>query len=63
MKCDLLMIIIIYNIGLKPNTILKNTIIDRRPKILVIVIDDIEIGQELLMDYGDEYNDMFINRN
>ena len=49
------------NIGQKPNTILKNTIIDRRPKILVVATEDIEIGEELLMDYGIEYNKAFIN--
>ena len=50
-----------HNIELKPNTILKNTIIDRRPKILVVATEDIDINQELLMDYGDEYNQTFIN--
>jgi hypothetical protein len=49
------------NIGPKPNTILKNTIIDRRPKIFVVATEDIEIGEEILMDYGDEYKDMFIH--
>ena len=50
-----------HNIGFKPNTILKNTIIDRRPKILVVATEDIEIGEELLIDYGIEYNKAFIN--
>lgn len=48
------------NINDKPNTILKNTFIDRRPKILVVALDNIEPDQEILLDYGEGYYNCFI---
>ena len=50
------------NINTKPNTILENTYIDKRPKILVIATDDIDEDEELLLDYGTGYYNSFIKK-
>ena len=51
-----------HNINVKPNTILKNVYIDKRPKILVVAIEDIEEDEELLLDYGLGYYNSFIKK-
>lgn len=50
------------NIGIKPNTILKNSFIDKRPKILVIATENINEDEEILLDYGKGYYNCFIKK-
>ena len=50
------------NINIKPNTILRNAYIDKRPKILIVATDDIEENEELLLDYGTDYYNSFIKK-
>tara|TARA_Y100000813_G_scaffold194440_1_gene174818 strand:- start:264 stop:743 length:480 start_codon:yes stop_codon:yes gene_type:complete len=49
------------NIKNDANVILKNTYIDKRPKILVVVKEDIEPDEEILLDYGNDYYNCYIN--
>lgn len=39
----------------KPNCKISKATIDRKPVILIVIIDKIEEGEELLMDYGEGY--------
>lgn len=50
------------NINVKPNTILKNVYIDKRPKILVVATEDIEEDEELLLNYGLGYYNSFLKK-
>lgn len=43
------------NISEKPNTRLEIVYLDKKPKVLVIVIEDINEGDEILLSYGDNY--------
>jgi hypothetical protein len=51
------------NIADEPNLISSITYINKQPVILYICIKDIAVGEELLIDYGKEYNDEFILKN
>jgi SET domain-containing protein len=48
------------NIAVTPNVICSITHINKKPSILYICTKDIIVGEELLIDYGEEYNDEFI---
>lgn len=48
------------NIADKPNVRLERTYIDKKPKVLVIVIEDINEGEEILLDYGESYCNYYI---
>jgi hypothetical protein len=50
------------NISDSPNLIATVSYIDKYPRVLYICSRDIEIGEELLIDYGDEYNDIHIHK-
>jgi SET domain-containing protein len=49
------------NISLDPNVASRFCYIDGYPRIFFICIKDIKIGEELLIDYGDEYNKIFLS--
>lgn len=50
------------NIKDSPNLVSSVSYIDKYPRVLYICSKDIEIGEELLIDYGDEYNKEHINK-
>lgn len=43
------------NISDKPNTKLEIVYLDKKPKVLVVIIDDINEGEEFLLNYGEDY--------
>jgi hypothetical protein len=50
------------NIAKEPNIICSITHINKKPVVLYICSKDIANGEELLIDYGKEYNDEFISK-
>jgi hypothetical protein len=48
------------NIATTPNLRATHCTLDRYPKILYICTKDIAVGEELLIDYGEEYNNAHI---
>ena len=44
------------NINNKPNLQSSVCYINKEPKVLYVCLEDINIGEELLIDYGEEYN-------
>ena len=44
------------NIDFLPNVKMKIAFIDGLPRVLIVVIKQIEIGSEILLDYGEDYN-------
>jgi len=49
------------NISDSPNLISSVSYIDKYPRVLYLCTRDIKIGEELLIDYGDEYNNEHIH--
>ena len=47
------------NIKNKPNTKLQVVYLDKKPKVLVVVIEDINKNEEILLDYGENYWESF----
>ena len=43
------------NIAEKPNTKLEIVYLDKKPKVLVVVTEDVNNGQEFLLNYGEDY--------
>lgn len=43
------------NVSLEPNVQLTTTFIDKMPRVLIVVIKDINEGEEILLDYGEYY--------
>jgi hypothetical protein len=48
------------NISDEPNVTSRISYIDGLPRVLYICTNDIEPGEELLIDYGDDYNEEFL---
>jgi hypothetical protein len=51
------------NIDHEPNLVPSMTYINKEPKVLYVCRKDINIGEELLIDYGEEYNVGHIYKN
>jgi len=49
------------NISEEPNVTSVVSYIDGLPRVLYICTNDIEAGEEILIDYGDEYNESFLS--
>jgi len=47
------------NIADAPNVIMKICYVERLPRVMVVCKRDISIGEELLLNYGDEYTDRY----
>jgi hypothetical protein len=50
-----------HNIADNPNAIMSLCYIDSYPHIIIVCTNNISIGQEILIDYGDEYNNYYIH--
>jgi SET domain-containing protein len=48
------------NISFAPNVMMKRCYINSVPHIFIVCIEDIEIGDEILLDYGESYNTMYL---
>lgn len=48
------------NIADRPNVCLEVCYIDKKPKILIVVIEKINEGNEILLDYGESYFNYYI---
>jgi len=48
------------NISKEPNVISSNTMLDGVHRILYVCMRDIEPGEELLIDYGEDYNNEYL---
>lgn len=48
------------NIAPRPNVKMRTAYIGTYPHIVVLCIEDIEIGEEILLDYGEEYTNMYL---
>ena len=48
------------NIAKEPNLIARTCYLDRLPRVLYVSKREIQPGEELLIDYGKDYNDSFI---
>uniref|UniRef100_A0A6C0KR27 SET domain-containing protein n=1 Tax=viral metagenome TaxID=1070528 RepID=A0A6C0KR27_9ZZZZ len=48
------------NIAKEPNLIARTCYLDRLPRVLYVSTREIKPGEELLIDYGEKYNDGFI---
>lgn len=48
------------NLADEPNLVPSNCYIDGLPRVLYVCSKDIDIGEELLVDYGDGYNEAHI---
>lgn len=48
------------NIAFTPNVAMRTVFIDTLPRIIVLCIEDIEVGDELLLDYGEAYNKAYL---
>lgn len=51
------------NIDHEPNLVSCVTYINKEPRVLYVCTKDINIGEELLIDYGEEYNTNYIYKN
>ncbi len=49
------------NVGFLPNVVMKTVYLNTYPHIIIICIDDIEPGDEILLDYGVSYNETYLN--
>jgi len=49
------------NISQEPNVVSRNCQIGGVPRVLYLCISNIEPGEEILIDYGDEYNEDFLS--
>ena len=50
------------NIGFYPNAVMKTCYINSFPKLLIICTATIEIGDEILLDYGTSYNEAYLGQ-
>ena len=50
------------NIGFYPNAVMKTCYINSYPKLLIICTSRIEIGEEILLDYGTSYNEAYLGQ-
>jgi hypothetical protein len=48
------------NVDFKANVIMKTAYVNMTPHIMIVCKEDIDIGDELLLDYGDEYNKAYL---
>ena len=48
------------NISSRANVKMRTAYINTYPHIIVICIEDIEIDEEILLDYGEEYTNMYL---
>jgi hypothetical protein len=48
------------NIDFSPNVMMKTAYISTYPHVMIIVIREIEVDEEILLDYGSDYNNLFI---
>lgn len=48
------------NIADRPNVKMRTAYVGSYPHVMVLCIEDIEIGEEILLDYGDEYTNMYL---
>jgi len=48
------------NIAFEPNVTMRTTYINEFPHLVVVCMRDIEIGEEILLDYGEAYNETFL---
>ena len=49
------------NIAKEPNVIMKICHVDELPRILIVCKADIAVGEEFLLNYGDDYVDYFLS--
>lgn len=48
------------NIAFSPNVAMRTVYIDTHPRIIIVCIADIDIDDELLLDYGKAYNEAYL---
>lgn len=48
------------NVAFKPNCTMRTAYINTYPHIILVCMEDIEIGDEFLLDYGEGYNSAFL---
>jgi len=48
------------NIGFKPNVTMRTAYVDTLPHIVIVCYEDIEIDDEILLNYGDAYNKAYL---
>jgi len=48
------------NVAFSPNVTLRTTYINTYPHLLVVCTQDIDIGDEILLDYGAAYNELYL---
>lgn len=48
------------NVAFKPNVSMRTAYVSTYPHIVVVCTEDIEIGDEFLLDYGEAYNRIFL---
>jgi hypothetical protein len=48
------------NVGFKPNVTMRTAYINTIPHIVIVCCEDIEVGDEILLDYGEAYNRAYL---
>lgn len=48
------------NVAFKPNVTMRTAYVNTYPRIVIVCMQDIEIGEEFLLDYGEAYTKMFL---
>lgn len=48
------------NIGFKANVSMRTAYVETYPHIVIVCTEDIEVGEEILLDYGDAYNKAYL---
>ena len=48
------------NIAFSPNVTMRTTYINTYPHLMIVCTRDIDIGEEILLDYGEAYNKEFL---
>ena len=48
-------------IGSRPNVKMRTAYINTMPHVIIVCTEDIEVGEELLLDYGEAYNREYLS--
>jgi hypothetical protein len=48
------------NVAFRPNVSMRTAYVNTYPHIIIVCIEDIEVGDEILLDYGEAYNKAYL---
>jgi SET domain-containing protein len=49
------------NVEFSPNVTMRTAYMNSYPRILIVAMRDIQVGEEFLLDYGEDYNNAWLN--